>query len=104
MLRYFCTEANDNDVDLFSCETINVLQNQFYEDDGLYRRQAVSASIQIVNEARDLCKLCQLRPHKFVSDRRQLMSYTAEFERAETTRYVDLNFHYFPSEGVLGIN
>ena len=94
--------ANDNK-NKFSCETIKFIQNQFYVDDGLYSAQTVPEAIKIVNEARDLCKLGQLRLHKFVSNSRQLMALIPVSERAETMRYVDLNFDDLPSERALGI-
>ena len=65
--------ANDNK-NKFSCETIKFIQNQFYVDHGLYSAQTVPEAIKIVNEARDLSKLGQLRLHKFVSNSRQLMA------------------------------
>ena len=56
--------------DKYSTDVVNFLCKHFYVDDGIYSVGTVQEAIQLVNAARELCTVGNLRLHKFVSNSR----------------------------------
>ena len=82
---------------------VNFLCKHFYVDDGLYSVGTVQEAIQLVNAARELCTVGNLRLHKFVSNSKELLEHIPESERAVATQSIDINFDHLPTERALGI-
>ena len=77
--------------------------NNFYVDDGLYSVGTVQEAIKLVNAARELCTVGNLRLHKFVSNSKELLEHIPESERDVATQSIDINLDNLPTERALGI-
>jgi len=79
------------------------LCHDFYVDDGVTSVESTETAIQLVDEARELCKKGKLRLHKFVSNNASVIESVPASERAAGLQEIDLSKTDFPVERTLGI-
>ncbi|KAI4889683.1 hypothetical protein NFI96_021031, partial [Prochilodus magdalenae] len=68
----------------------DVIQRNFYVDDGLSSVASTSQAIQLVKEARELCSTGKLRLHKFVSNSKEVLATIPKEERGEAATDKDM--------------
>ncbi|XP_052386018.1 uncharacterized protein LOC127933238 [Carassius gibelio] len=74
----------------FDEETIKFIKTNFYVDDGLGSVDTEEQAIQLVNEARKLCRMCNLRLHKFISNSTQVLALLPKEECAVVAKDLDM--------------
>lgn len=94
--------ANDNERDIGSTAA-NALREDFYVDDGLKSVPSVDEAVQLIEDAKEMCKRGGFRLHKFTSNSKEVISSVALEDRAEEIKNIDLDQDVLPIERVLGI-
>lgn len=94
--------ANDNERDIGSTAA-NALREDFYVDDGLKSVPSVDEAVQLIEDAKEMCKRGGFRLHKFTSNSKEVISSVALEDRAEEIKNIDLDQDVLPIEHVLGI-
>lgn len=87
----------------FSQVASRFLQRNFYVDDGLTSVETDAEAIQLVREARDLCKSGKLHLHKFVSNSKQVIASLPKEECVEGVADLDLDLGQAKIERALGV-
>lgn len=86
----------------FSEATVKFIQCNFYVDDGLASLDSEAEAIQIVKEARDLCKTGHLHLHKFITNNREVLATIPKQERADGADGLDMALGENKMEQALG--
>ena len=94
--------ANDNERDIGSTAS-NALREDFYVDDGLKSVPSVDEAVQLIEDAKEMCKRGGFRLHKFTSNSKEVISSVPLEDRAEEIKNIDLDQDVLPIERVLGI-
>ena len=87
----------------FSEATVRIIQRNFYVDDGLASVDSEAEAIQLVKEARDLCKTGNLRLHKFITNNKKVLSTIPNQERAKGADDLDMALGEHKMERALGV-
>ena len=72
-------------------------------DDGLTSVASVEQAVILMEESRALCAAAGLRLHKFVSNKREVLSRIPESERDKSLKEIDLRNDPLPIERALGV-
>ncbi|XP_041916525.1 uncharacterized protein LOC121680986 [Alosa sapidissima] len=87
----------------FSQAAARFIQRNFYVDDGLTSVESDTEAIQLVREARDLCKSGKLHLHKFVSNSKQVIASLPTEECVESAADLSLDLGQAKVERALGV-
>ncbi|KAG1935726.1 hypothetical protein F2P79_019030 [Pimephales promelas] len=87
----------------FREETIRFIQKNFYVDDGLTSVESEDQAIQLVNEARELCRTGKLRLHKFISNSKEVLDAIPEEECAKAVKDLTMMLGEPLMERALGV-
>ncbi|XP_067950302.1 uncharacterized protein [Watersipora subatra] len=77
------------------------IKRNFYVDDGITSVSTTAEAIELITEARNLCKKGNLRLHKFVSNKMEALRELPDTERA--IQDVDLYSDNLPAQRTLGL-
>lgn len=89
----------------FSQTAVRLIQRNFYVNDGLASVETEAEAIELVSEARDLCSSGKLHLHKFISNKRRVISVITipKIECAEGAADFDLALGEAKIDRALGI-
>lgn len=87
----------------FSEPTVRFIQRNFYVDDGLTSVDSETEAIQLVREARELCRTGKLRLHKFISNNKKVIETIPKEECAEGATDLDMALGEHHMERALGV-
>ncbi|XP_045070211.1 uncharacterized protein LOC123484206 [Coregonus clupeaformis] len=87
----------------FREETIRFIQKNFYVDDGLASVESENQAIQLVKEARELCRTGKLRLHKFISNSKEVLATIPEEECAKAVKDLTMMLGEPHMERALGV-
>ncbi|KAK0146795.1 hypothetical protein N1851_013915 [Merluccius polli] len=86
----------------FSEESVKFIQRSFYVDDGLISVDSPGEAIHLIEESRALCRTGNLRLHKFVSNKREVLA-TIPPEECVQTKDLDMALGEPHIERALGV-
>ncbi|XP_040928808.1 uncharacterized protein LOC114866078 isoform X1 [Betta splendens] len=98
-LKHLASKCQDQ----FSESTVKFIQRSFYVDDGLVSVMSDAEAIQLIKEARELCKTGKLRLHKFVSNSKPVLKSVPEEECADSVKTLDMALGDPLCERALGV-
>ncbi|XP_065109942.1 uncharacterized protein [Paramisgurnus dabryanus] len=87
----------------FSQAAARFIQRNFYVDDGLTSVETDTEAIQLVREARDLCKSGKLHLHKFASNSKQVIASLPIEECVENAADLNLDLGQIKVKRALGV-
>lgn len=88
----------------FDQATVKFIQRNFYVDDGLASVDSEAEAIQLVEEARELCKIGKLRLHKFITNSKKVIATIPREECSEGATVLDLDLGQSKIERALGVH
>ena len=94
--------ANDNEREIGSTAA-NFLREDFYVDDGLKSVPSVDEAVQLIKDAKEMCKRGGFRLHKFTFNSKEVISRVPLEDRAEEIKNIDLDQDVLSIERALGI-
>ena len=94
--------ANDNEREIGSTAA-NFLREDFYVDDSLKSVPSVHEAVQLIKDAKEMCKRGGFRLQKFTSNSKEVISSVPLEDRAEEIKNIDLDQDVLPIERALGI-
>ena len=94
--------ANDNEREIGSTAA-NFLRDDFYVDDGLKSVPSVDEAVQLIKDAKKMCKRGGFRLQKFTSNSKEVISSVPLEDRAEEIKNIDLDQDVLPIEPALGV-
>lgn len=98
-LKHLATQGEGK----FSQAAARFVQRNFYVDDGLTSVESDEEAVQLVKDARDLCKSGNLHLHKFVSNSKQVIASLPREECAESAADLDFDLGQAKVERALGV-
>ena len=87
----------------FSPATVKFIQRNFYVDDGLTSVDSDQEAVQLVREARELCRTGNLHLHKFISNSQVVIATIPKEECAASATDLDLALGEPKTERALGV-
>ncbi|XP_068674521.1 uncharacterized protein [Montipora foliosa] len=88
----------------FGAEAADLLQNNFYVDNGLKSCSTVEEATMLVSSVKEMCKKAGFNLHKFVSNKKEVLRSIPIFDRADDLKNIDLDLDKLPMERALGVH
>jgi len=86
----------------FGQEAANVLQNDFYVDDGLKSFTTPENAIDVIRNTQAMCAAANLRLHKFASNSKGVLEAMPVEDRSKDLKDLDLRHDTLPFQHSLG--
>lgn len=94
--------ANDHEEE-FGSVAADFLRNNFYVDDGLKSVETAVEAVQLITNAREMCRKGGFNLHKFIANDKTVIQQIPECSRAEDIKSLDLNEDALSIERALGV-
>ena len=94
--------ANDHEGE-FGSAAADFLRDDFYVDDGLKSVETAVEAVELINNAREMCRKGGFNLHKFIANDKTVIQQIPERSRAEDVKSLDLNKDALPIERALGV-